>query len=122
MEGDGGCVCYLDCGDGVTGFCIGPNSSNRIHYICAGFVYQLYLSNAVGNIISDVPHEQVKPRYIFSWLPEVNPKQHWNLADFLFLWYFPFLLVLWFCFVFGWFRTKLFPIGSSNDWELGFMV
>lgn len=28
-------VYYLDCGDGITGICIYPNSTNYIHQICA---------------------------------------------------------------------------------------
>ena len=35
--GGDGYVYYLDCGDGITGVCICPNSSNCVYQICAGF-------------------------------------------------------------------------------------
>lgn len=35
--GDEGKIYYLDCGDGMIGVCIGPNSSNYMHEICPVF-------------------------------------------------------------------------------------
>ena len=43
--GDNGYVYYLDCGDGLKGVCICPNTSNHEHYFVKFFcVYQLYFN------------------------------------------------------------------------------
>lgn len=45
-------------------------------------MYQLYLSNAVGNIISDVPREQVKPRSHLFLAPRGESKAALELGGF----------------------------------------
>lgn len=42
-------VCYLDCGYGVMGACICPDSSHRTHLTCAVLCISLYLYKAVKN-------------------------------------------------------------------------